>query len=117
MFEQITVIGHIGKVTKGSGATPYIRVAIAASVSFKDKKGKMQENTNWYSTTLWDEKRIAQYKDKLQKGDLVLVVGTPAVRIYEKDGKKGIDFSIATEFGGRFKVLRYAADGTAAETV
>jgi single-stranded DNA-binding protein len=112
MFEQITVIGHVGKVTKGGGATPCIHVSIASTVSFKDKKGEMRESTNWYSTTLWDEKRIAHYTGKLQKGDLVLVVGAPTVRIYEKVGKKGIDFTIATEFGGRFKVLRHAAGAT-----
>jgi single-stranded DNA-binding protein len=116
MFEQITVIGHVGKVTKENGATPYIRVSIASTVSFKDKKGEMRENTNWYTTTLWDAKRITNYKDKLQKGDLVLVVGAPTVRIYEKDDKKGIDFAIATEFGGRFKVLRYTSGANNAET-
>jgi hypothetical protein len=101
MFEQIMVTGYVGKVIKGNGATPYLRVSIASTVGFKNKKGETRESTNWYSTTLWDERRIAHYAGKLQKGDLVLVVGTPSVRIYEKDGKKGLDFTISTEFGVR----------------
>jgi single-stranded DNA-binding protein len=106
MYEQMTVIGYAGKVTKGE---TYLKVTIGASTSYKDKTGKEKEQTNWYTVTIWDEKRREHYGDKIKKGDLVLAVGTPSVSLYEKGGKKGFDFAISTEYGGKFRVIRYAS--------
>jgi len=113
MYENITVIGFVGKVVKGRGTLRSIRLTIGASVTFIDRNGKEQQNTNWYSVALWDEKRVKYYGEHLRAGDMVIVSGTPNVRAYEKDGKKGIDFSIITEYNGKFKILRHAAAGDA----
>jgi hypothetical protein len=111
MYEQITVIGYVGKVIKKE---KYLRVTIGASSIFKDKIGKDQ--SRWYSVTLWDERRVGYYGNKLQKGDLVLAVGAPDLRLYGKK-EKNVDFSIVTEHGGRFRVIRYvsAMDNSKAE--
>ena len=108
MYEQITVIGNVGKVTEEHGEKPYIRLSVGSNAFHKDKNGKEQEQTNWYTITLWDTKRIEYYKGKIRKGSLVLASGTPNLRFYEKDGKTGHDLAIVTEYGGKFKVLRYA---------
>ena len=110
MYEHIMVIGNVGNVKEGTGAKPYLRMSIATNSSYKDKSGKEHEQTNWYSVTLWDDKRIEYYKGKIGKGDLVLVTGTPSLRTYENDDKKGVELAILTEFDGKFKILKHASN-------
>jgi single-stranded DNA-binding protein len=108
MFEQITVIGTVGKVTKGEGENPYLRMSVGISNSYKDKKGKTHENTNWYGVTLWNEKQIDYYKDKIQKGDCILAIGRPEIRTYTHEGENRVEVTIKTDFGGKFRVIKRA---------
>jgi single-stranded DNA-binding protein len=109
MYENLTVIGYVGKVTRKAGEKPYIRLSVAASAHARDKDGETQEKTNWYTVTLWDKKQVERYKDKIKKGDFVLASGAPEVRLYTAEGEKRVDVAIKTDFGGVFRVLRYAA--------
>jgi single-strand DNA-binding protein len=108
MYENITIIGYVGKVIKKSGDKPYFKLSIAANSNFKTENGDIKEKTNWYSVTLWD-KQAAHYSERIKKGDFVLAAGTPEIRLYAAEGEKRVDVSIKTDFGGTFRVLRYAA--------
>jgi single-stranded DNA-binding protein len=108
MLTNLTVIGQIGNVTEAlTATTPYIRLSVASSYSYKDKAGKNAEHTDWFSVALWGEKQIEYYKGKLHKGDLVVAIGRPEIRVYDNNGEKRVDIGVKVAFGGLFRVLRY----------
>jgi single-stranded DNA-binding protein len=113
MHEYLEVIGHVGKVTAGKGEKPYTRLSVAVSTNYRDKHNEFKEYTNWYTVTIWDKKRADYYKDTVKKGDMVFASGQPAFRVYEKDGKPGIDVAINTEFNGKLRVLHRTGDARA----
>jgi single-stranded DNA-binding protein len=108
MYELLTVIGNVGKVTRSKGTSKYIKLSVAADSNVKNKSG-VQKKTTWYGVTLWGDKQVDYYNDKVSAGDLVMAVGKPDYRIYETNGKSGLDISIKTDFGGSFRVLRRSA--------
>ena len=73
MYQQITIIGNLGRdpVNKQSqSGKQYATVSLAASRSL----GQGQKETTWFSITAWE--RLGQYLVKYaQKGSMVMVTG------------------------------------------
>lgn len=73
MYQQITIIGNLGKdpVSKQSqSGKQFATISVAASRSL----GQGQKETVWFSVTAWE--KTAQYLiNYAQKGSLVLVTG------------------------------------------
>ena len=73
MYQQITIIGHLGKdpVSKQSqSGKQYAQFSVAASRSL----GQGQKETTWFSVTVW-EKTANFVSNYAQKGSLVMVTG------------------------------------------
>lgn len=82
---KVTVCGRLGadaELGTAKSGKRYARIRVAASV----KRGE-NENTNWFSVTLWD-KLAENVGPNLKKGDRVLVLGTLELETYtsQKDG-------------------------------
>lgn len=75
----VTVIGNLGKdveLKEVNGKT-------VASFSVADKSGFGQnQQTNWYSVSIWDGLAKTNFVDYLNKGQQVMVVGELSTREY-----------------------------------
>ena len=73
MYQQITIIGNLGRdpVSKQSqSGKTYAQVSLAASRSL----GQGQKETTWFSVTAWE--KIGQYLvNYAQKGSMVMIIG------------------------------------------
>jgi len=81
-YAQITLIGHLGRdaETKFSqGGNPITNFSLAVTEKYKENK-----TTSWFNVTLFSDK-LTQY---LTKGKPIMVVGTPKMETWEKDGVK-----------------------------
>lgn len=95
-FHQLTVLGHVGRTPELSitpTGKPVVKFSIA--VTYKGSDGK--EATSWYNCTAWNS--LAEMIDKyVKKGQMVLVVGRPEIKIYEtRDGRTGLDAAVTIE--------------------
>ena len=73
MYQQITIIGNLGKdpISKQSqNGKQYAQVSVAASRSL----GQGQKETTWFSVTAWE--KLGQYLcNYAQKGSMVMITG------------------------------------------
>ena len=73
MYQQITIIGNLGKdpISKQSqSGKQYANVSVAVSRSL----GQGQKETTWFSVTAWE--RLGQYLvNYAQKGSMVMITG------------------------------------------
>ena len=73
MYQQITIIGNLGRdpISKQSqSGKQYANVSVAASRSL----GQGQKETTWFSVTAWE--KLGQYLvNYAQKGSMVMVTG------------------------------------------
>lgn len=73
MYQQITIIGNLGKdpiSRQSQSGKQYAQISVAASRSI----GQGQKETTWFSVTVWD--KTANYIcNYAQKGSLVMVTG------------------------------------------
>lgn len=90
MYNQITIIGHLGKdpeVRSTSGGTAVANFSVATSETYKDKNGEKKTTTQWHRVVAW-EKLATLCEKYIKKGSKVLVVGQMEYRDWEKDGVK-----------------------------
>lgn len=84
MYQQITVLGRLGKdpELKELTDTSVAKFSLAAD-SYKNKEEK---HTEWFNVVVWGKaaNAVAQY---LKKGSSALVTGEIRTRKYEKDGE------------------------------
>jgi single-strand DNA-binding protein len=77
MYQQITLIGHLGNDPESRFTPSGVMVAsfnVATSRSWTGQDGQRQEKTTWFRVSVWNKaaEPIMQY---LHKGSKVLVVG------------------------------------------
>ena len=77
MFEQLTIVGNLGRdpeLRYTSGGQSVCSFSVATSRSWTDQSGQPQEKTTWFRVTAWGKlgELCNQY---LTKGRLVLVEG------------------------------------------
>lgn len=75
----VTVIGNLGKDVELKD----VNGKTVASFSVADKSGFGQnQQTNWYSVSIWDGLAKTNFVDYLNKGQQVMVVGELSTREY-----------------------------------
>lgn len=89
-YNQVTLVGRVGadpEVKALASGTMVANFRVAVSERFKDKSGKQQERTDWFTVEAWAKlaELCGQY---VKKGSVVLVSGQLRNDEWEKDGKK-----------------------------
>lgn len=89
MFNQITLVGHLGRDAEmryTTGGTAVSNFSLATTERWKDANGQKQEKTEWHKCNVWG--KTAEALDPyLKKGKLVLVQGRSETRKWtDKDG-------------------------------
>ena len=88
MFNQITLIGHVGNPpeTRDASGTQITKFSVATNKRWKDKSGNPQEETQWHNVVTFGRlaEIVAQY---VGKGSRVFVQGELRHNKYEKDGE------------------------------
>lgn len=89
MFNNITIIGRVGQDPTLSETTnsKVLAFSVATSEGYK-KDGQWKEVTTWHRVQVWG-KFAEVLKDKLIKGDLVLVNGT--LRSNKAQDRNGVE--------------------------
>jgi len=104
MFDQITIIGNLGRDAEmryTPGGQPVSNFSVAANRVRKDADGNVVKSTVWYRASLWG-KTAEKLTEYLTKGKTVLIEGqlqtdkaTGGPRVYEKnDGTSGASFEV-----------------------
>lgn len=104
MFQEITIIGHLGndpELRYTQSGKPVASFSVAVNNTRKTPDGEAVKETIWFRISAWDKtaENCSQY---LSKGRLVMVKGTLRAdnttggpRIYErKDGNSGASFEV-----------------------
>ena len=83
-MNKIILIGHLGRdpELKQVGDTHVCTVSMATSEKFKNKEGKVVENTDWHALVFWGRaaENIAKY---CTKGSQLAIEGKMKTRSYE----------------------------------
>ena len=84
-YNKVILIGNVGKkpeLKHTQGGTPVISFRMATSETWKDKHGKMREQTDWHSVVAW--RGLAEVIDKLvNKGSRIFVEGKLQNRYFD----------------------------------
>lgn len=112
MYQQITLIGNIGKdpeMRYTPSGHAFTNLQLAVSRRWTREDGQMQEKTNWFNVTLW--RRQAEVASQyLSKGNRVLIVGEiDGARSYtDREGNPRAAIDIT---GHSFRILESRANG------
>ena len=84
MFQQVTILGRLGKdpeVKTTSGGKSVATFSVATDSGYGDNK-----KTEWHNVVAWEKTAdaVGQY---LSKGSLVFIVGRIQTRSWDKDGE------------------------------
>jgi single-strand DNA-binding protein len=107
MFQQITIVGYLGRdpemrfTTSGQPVTSF---SVATSNSYTNNAGQKIDETTWFRITVWGA-QAESCKQYLSKGRPVLVIGrlrpdpdTGGPRIFtRKDGTSGASFEVTAQ--------------------
>lgn len=90
-LNNVTIVGRLGAapdIKQGSSDSVFGTLSVATNRKFKNKEGKMTEETEWHKVAVYGQN--AEFAAKfLQTGDQVIVTGRLRTRSYEdKDGAK-----------------------------
>jgi single-strand DNA-binding protein len=104
MFQQITIVGYLGRdpemrfTPSGQAVTSF---SIATNRSYTNNSGQKIDETTWFRISVWGA-QAESCNQYLKKGSAVLVVGrlrpdpqTGGPRVYtRKDGSTGASFEV-----------------------
>ncbi len=89
MVNKVILVGRVGKdpETREVGSSKVSSFSIGTSEKYKDKSGKLIENTEWHNITCWG--KLAEIVESyFKKGMLVYIEGKLKTESYEKNGEK-----------------------------
>lgn len=86
-MNKVILIGNIGNEpeVRQAGDNKKLILSIATSESWKNKEGKVQEETQWHQVVAWG-KQAETLSKYTKKGDQIAVEGKLKHRTYEQDG-------------------------------
>ncbi|MBG0771307.1 MAG: single-stranded DNA-binding protein [Anaerolineaceae bacterium] len=104
MFQQLTIVGYLGKdpemrfTPSGQAVTSF---PVATSNSYTNNAGQKVDETTWFRVSVWGA-QAESCKQYLSKGRPVLVIGrlrpdpqTGGPRVYNRnDGSSGASFEV-----------------------
>jgi single-strand DNA-binding protein len=101
MYQQITLIGNLGKdpeMRYTPSGQPVTTFTMAVSRSWQNQEGQRQEKTTWFRVTAW--RKLAETASQyLTKGSRVLVVGeVEEPQAYmDRDGKPRASLEVTAQ--------------------
>jgi len=107
MFQQLTIVGYLGKdpemryTPSGQAVTSF---PVATSNSYTNNAGQKVDETTWFRVSVWGA-QAESCKQYLSKGRPVLVIGrlrpdpqTGGPRVYNRnDGSSGASFEVTAQ--------------------
>jgi single-strand DNA-binding protein len=101
MFQQITLVGNLGRdpeMRYTPSGVPVTSFSVATSKRFQGQDGQWQEKTIWFRATAWRKtaETVSQY---LTKGSKVLIVGEleePRTWV-DKDGNTQVSLEVTIQ--------------------
>jgi single-strand DNA-binding protein len=112
MFQQITLVGNVGKDAEARytpSGVPVTAFSLAVSRKWKDAQGNDQEKTTWFRVTTW--RKLAEVTgEHVKKGMKVLVTGEiEEARPYtNKDGETVASLEVTAQ---NIRYLSFPDDG------
>lgn len=99
-MNKVFLVGNLGNDPEGtslSGGSYVVKVNLATTRRWKDKRGEKQEETSWHRLVVWGS--LAEiFEQYLTKGAKISVVGRIQYRTWDdKDGKKMYGTDIVVE--------------------
>ncbi len=86
MYNRVILIGRIGREPDvhymSDGQMGLMKFSLATHRRWQDKDGNWQEDTQWHSIIYWS-RFVRNLKERLHKGDLVMVEGEIRYRQWE----------------------------------
>ena len=118
MYQQITIIGRLGKspaMRYTQDGSPVTSFSVATDKRWTDGQGQQQQRTVWFNVSAW--KRLAEVVNQYAfKGMLVMVVGEmqPARTWVGKDGETRASLDVRAQ---TVKFLSRAKEATEGQPV
>jgi single-strand DNA-binding protein len=101
MFQQITLVGNLGRdpeMRYTPSGVPVASFSVATSKRYQSQDGQWQDKTIWFRVTAWRKtaETVSQY---LTKGSKVLIVGElEEPRTYvDKDGNTQVSLEVTAQ--------------------
>ena len=89
-LNRVMLLGNLGadpELRMTSGGQAVLKLRLATTESYLDKKRTRQERTEWHSVVVWG-KRAEGLGKIVRKGDRLFIEGGLRTSSYEKDGEK-----------------------------
>ena len=115
-INQAILLGHLGgdasfKTLDGGDTLANLR--LATSRPFKRADGEWDEETEWHDVVVWKAGSLAEHRDRLRKGNPVLVRGRLRTRSWEDAEERRHQRTEVTCFASDVILLAAASAGAA----
>jgi len=109
MINRVTLVGRIGskpeiKITTSDNKMA--RLSLATSEKYKNKKGELEEKTQWHRVVVFNPRFADTIEKYVDKGRLIYLEGQIETRSYDDNGTtKYVTEIVVPTFSGQFRML------------
>ena len=120
MINRVTLVGRVGskpeiKIT--TTESKMARLSVATSEKFKNRKGELEEKTQWHRVVVFNSRFADTIEKYIDKGRLVYLEGQIETRSYDDQGTtKYVTEIVVPTFSGQFKMLDSKGGGSGKST-
>ena len=120
MINRVTLVGRIGskpeiKITTSDNKMA--RLSLATSEKYKNKKGELEEKTQWHRIVVFNPRFADTIEKYVDKGRLIYLEGQIETRSYEDQGTtKYVTEIVVPTFSGQFRMLDSKGGGSGKTT-
>ena len=116
MINRVTLVGRVGsnpeiKITTSDNKMA--RLSVATSEKYKNKKGELEEKTQWHRIVVFNPRFAETIEKYVDKGRLVYLEGQIETRSYDDQGTtKYVTEVVVPTFSGKFMMLDSKGGGS-----
>ena len=120
MINRVTLVGRVGskpeiKIT--TTESKMARLSVATSEKYKNKKGELEEKTQWHRIVVFNSRFADTIEKYVDKGRLVYLEGQIETRSYDDQGTtKYVTEIVVPTFSGQFRMLDSKGGGSGKST-
>ena len=120
MINRVTLVGRIGskpeiKITTSDNKMA--RLSLATSEKYKNKKGELEEKTQWHRVVVFNSRFADTIEKYVDKGRLIYLEGQIETRSYDDNGvTKYVTEIVVPTFSGQFRMLDSKGGGSGKTT-
>ena len=120
MINRVTLVGRVGskpeiKIT--TTESKMARLSVATSEKFKNRKGELEEKTQWHRVVVFNSRFADTIEKYIDKGRLVYLEGQIETRSYDDQGTtKYVTEIVVPTFSGQFRMLDSKGGGSGKST-